>query len=91
MRDRSLYFEQLDFKVEGVLDCSLLEQSLNGLIQRHEVLRTLFLHQKMRQPVQVVMKERTGRVHYVDLQSFPPEEQEQRLEEIKKRRPGERI
>ena len=82
--DRSLYFEQLDFKVEGVLDCSLLEQSLNGLIQRHEVLRTLFLHQKMRQPVQVVMKERTGRVHYVDLQSFPPEEQEQRLEEIKR-------
>ncbi len=61
------YFEQIIMDIEGTLDIVKLEQALNELIARYDILRTVFIHQKIKKPRQVVLKERTTRIHVEDL------------------------
>ena len=61
------YFEQIIIDIEGTLDIVKLEQALNALIARYDILRTVFIHQKIKKPRQVVLKERTSRVYVEDL------------------------
>ncbi|WP_440115897.1 amino acid adenylation domain-containing protein [Paenibacillus sp. QZ-Y1] len=61
------YFEQIDFSLEGVVQHAELEGSFRQLIQKYEVFRTVFVYEKVKQPVQVVLKERTAGIPFVDL------------------------
>lgn len=56
-KDSHAYFEQTAYRINGDLQIALVEQSLNELLKRHDVLRTVFNHQKTGQPLQVVLKE----------------------------------
>lgn len=61
------YFMQMVMKVEGELNPELLEQSMNVLIQRYDVFRTIFLYKKVKKPRQVVLRERKLKVAVHDL------------------------
>ncbi|HLP58598.1 MAG TPA: SDR family NAD(P)-dependent oxidoreductase, partial [Candidatus Deferrimicrobium sp.] len=61
------YFEQICYRVHQELDVSLIEQSVNELIKRHDILRTAFVHENLEQPMQVVLKERSAAFVYRDL------------------------
>ncbi|HEX9062541.1 MAG TPA: amino acid adenylation domain-containing protein, partial [Clostridia bacterium] len=61
------YFEQLSFDICGKLDIDHLEQSFNKLIERHDALRTNFVYEKTKNPVQVVFREKTSKIHYEDI------------------------
>ena len=61
------YFEQLSFDVHSEMDVSLLEKSLNAIIQRHEILRSVFNYKKAKRPIQNILKERFANVYYEDL------------------------
>lgn len=63
------YFQQLSFDLKGELDIGLLELSFNKLIERHEVLRTNFVYEKTKQPVQIVFRERTCNIQFSDISS----------------------
>ncbi|MCE7996677.1 MAG: amino acid adenylation domain-containing protein [Roseivirga sp.] len=52
------YFEQLTFDFKGDLDIAKMEESVNELIRRYDIFRTLFLHQDHEYPLQVVLKDR---------------------------------
>lgn len=52
------YVVQLILTMEGHLNVELMRQSFSTLIQRHNVLRTTFLLEKVKQPLQVVLTER---------------------------------
>jgi amino acid adenylation domain-containing protein len=56
-KESTAYCEQSTFTVKGDLDRALLEESFNRLIKRHEVLRTVFIHEGIRRPVQVVLNQ----------------------------------
>ncbi|MEK4355466.1 condensation domain-containing protein, partial [Paenibacillus sp. FSL R5-0475] len=51
------YFVQTSFEVRGILDIDLLEQSYQELINRHDVLRSVFLFENIRRSLQVVLEQ----------------------------------
>jgi amino acid adenylation domain-containing protein len=52
------YFAQVVFSIHGRLNPALVEYSMNELIARYGILRTMFLHEGFSRPIQVVLKER---------------------------------
>jgi non-ribosomal peptide synthase protein (TIGR01720 family) len=80
------YFEQISYTLEGEVDESLIEQSINQLIRRHPTLRTLFLHQGFERPIQLVLKERKPEFYYQDLRDLEKEHEIQTfIREFKER------
>src|SRR5579859_7680463 len=61
----------------GSLDIQALEQSINEIVRRHEVLRTEFPSMDG-QPVQVVKPFLTVPLSVLDLRAFPPAQRESR-------------
>ncbi len=62
------YFSQLTYRLKGTLDVSLVEKSMNVLIGRHDILRTIFINEGYDRPLQLVLKERSIDFNYQDLQ-----------------------
>ena len=52
--DNSSYNVPCALKLEGKLDIRVLEQTLNEIVKRHEILRTIFVADDDKQPIQVV-------------------------------------
>ncbi|MCP4154056.1 MAG: amino acid adenylation domain-containing protein, partial [bacterium] len=69
------YFEQSAFTITGTLDIPLFEKSFKYLIQRYDILRTAFLHDKLEKPLQAVLKEVAVNVPFHDISGKPQEEQ----------------
>jgi iturin family lipopeptide synthetase C len=61
------YFEQKTLSLKGRLDLFNLEKSVNQLIERHPVLRSIYLHVGYKRPIQVVRKERKLDFIYKDV------------------------
>ncbi|PZD92991.1 non-ribosomal peptide synthetase, partial [Paenibacillus sambharensis] len=81
--ESTAYFEQIEFEIAGRVDVQLVEESMNAVIARHDVFRTLFVTDKVKQPRQVVLKERPIKVHYEDWSAFGPDEQLEKLAQFK--------
>ncbi|MFC4547677.1 condensation domain-containing protein, partial [Paenactinomyces guangxiensis] len=79
------YFEQITLSIEGQLNISCLEESLNGLIQKYDLLRTIFLYENLNEPLQVVLKERKARIFYKDLSYMTDKEKQICIEEFKQK------
>ncbi|MBW4597355.1 MAG: amino acid adenylation domain-containing protein [Brasilonema angustatum HA4187-MV1] len=73
--DNPFYNEYVALKLHGHLNVVALEQSLNKIISRHEVLRTNF-QTFSEQPVQVIADSLTLSVPVVDLTKLPESERE---------------
>ncbi|MDF5732301.1 MAG: amino acid adenylation domain-containing protein, partial [Rhizonema sp. PD38] len=73
--DNPFYNEQAAIKLHGQLNVVALEQSLNKIIARHEILRTNF-RTINEQPVQVIADSLTLSVPVVDLTKLPDTERE---------------
>ena len=76
------YFEQMRFTIKGLIDPAILEQSLNALIERHDILRTVFLLEKVQKPRQIVLRERKTKVQVLDITHLSEEEQAAYLEDF---------
>ncbi len=63
------------YRLRGPLDISALRKSLEEIVQRHEILRTLFPSVDG-QPVQVITKESDLKLRVEDLGGLPAEQQE---------------
>ncbi|REK74754.1 non-ribosomal peptide synthetase [Paenibacillus paeoniae] len=74
--DSQVYIQQMIFAVRGRCDRDMLEESLNLLIQKHDILRTSFIHDRVQKPRQVLLKERRTAVPAVDLRGMSSEEAE---------------
>ncbi|MGE5341613.1 MAG: amino acid adenylation domain-containing protein [Candidatus Omnitrophota bacterium] len=86
-RESASYFQQTAYRLQGTLDLSLIETSLNELVRRHDILRTAFVcfvSNDMERPVQVVLKERSVDFYFQDItQTRTREEKETFLETFK--------
>jgi hypothetical protein len=79
----SAYFEQTAYRIHGELSLKLLERTFIQIIQRFDVLRTIFVHENLQRPMQVVLKERKASVFYEDISHLNEEEKERRVVEFK--------
>ncbi|MCP5103947.1 MAG: hypothetical protein GY950_11240, partial [bacterium] len=74
-----LYFEQLTLELQGPLNREHFNRAWNFVVEANEMLRTLFRWEKVKNPVQVVLKQYHLEPVYYDLSA-----QRERLETIKK-------
>src|SRR5947207_1201580 len=73
--DNPLYNVPVAIGMSGTLNMSALEQSLNEIVRRHEVLRTTFRTEN-NQPMQVIAPQFKLQVEVTDLSALPRTEQE---------------
>ncbi|WP_189032798.1 non-ribosomal peptide synthetase, partial [Paenibacillus albidus] len=77
------YFQQSSCRINGTLDVDILEQSLNILVDKHDVLRTNFLYEKLKYPKQIVFKKRPLNIMYHDISGLELSEKQAYLEQYK--------
>jgi amino acid adenylation domain-containing protein len=73
--ENAIYSTSIMMRLRGACDAGTLEQSLNAIIQRHEVLRTAFVL-KDGQLMQVIAPTLTLSVSVVDLRNIPEAQRE---------------
>ncbi|NOQ24717.1 MAG: amino acid adenylation domain-containing protein [Bacteroidales bacterium] len=73
------YFEQTVYELNGELDINLINISYNKLIERYDIFRTVFIYQDVEKPIQVVVKERSLDVKFVDFSKLHIEKKKQEL------------
>ncbi|MEH2026360.1 non-ribosomal peptide synthetase [Nostoc sp.] len=69
------------FRLRGVLNSTILEQSLNEIINRHEILRTTYSSLKG-QPIQVIHSTFPIKLLVVNLQGLSPDDRESQVRQI---------
>ncbi len=73
--DRShVYFEQVGIKVSGDFRLDLFEKTFNRLIEKYDILRTVFTYKQVERPQQVVLKKREAQINFKDISHWPEQE-----------------
>ncbi|BAU16013.1 amino acid adenylation domain-containing protein (plasmid) [Leptolyngbya sp. NIES-3755] len=75
------YNMPIALRLNGSLNVAILEQSLNTIVQRHEILRTTFAIVNGK-PVQVIASTQTVKVSIVDLSSLEPTQRNLELQQL---------
>ncbi|MFD0698799.1 amino acid adenylation domain-containing protein [Paenibacillus sp. GCM10027628] len=78
--DSNAYHNLLQARLCGELDAQLFEQSFNRLIAEYDILRTVFVHQNLQRPRQVVLNHRPIKLHVEPIGHLDAEEQQRYLE-----------
>lgn len=76
------YIVQNVFHLQGEVKEELLEQAIEAVSMRFAVLRTSFMYENVKKPMQVVMKKRKLKLQCFDLSSYKQAEQTVKVEEI---------
>ncbi|MCP4213712.1 MAG: AMP-binding protein, partial [bacterium] len=79
------YFEQSSFNLEGDIHADLLHKCFNLLLEKYEVLRTVFLYDQLDQPLQVVPANREAPLIYEDISGKSEKERDAFLENFRLR------
>jgi amino acid adenylation domain-containing protein len=79
--DSAAYFQQMTCEIKGWLDPAIFREAWRLLVDRHDILRTIFVHRNVPQPLQFVLKKRELEYRYEDLDGLALDEQERRLVE----------
>ncbi|MDW7617945.1 amino acid adenylation domain-containing protein, partial [Peribacillus simplex] len=74
------YFEQKSFTSKGGVNVDILEKSFNKLIERYDILRTVIVHENVRSPKQVILKERKESINYEDISGLTEEMKSEYIE-----------
>ncbi|BAY50181.1 amino acid adenylation domain protein (plasmid) [Scytonema sp. HK-05] len=77
-----MYFEQLVCTLHGNLNVKAFHGAWQRVVERYQILRTLFIWEQTKQPLQVVCKSATLPWFNLDWQELSLVEQQQRLEKL---------
>lgn len=75
------YFIQNNMTISGELDIDLVRASFSKLMERYEVLRTFFVSEKVKTPVQAVLKHRDPSVYFEDISHLSDTEKEKYVQQ----------
>jgi amino acid adenylation domain-containing protein len=77
--DRDPYFTQSCYVIEGALDVSAFERAWQDAVGRHAILRTAFVWQEVKRPVQVVRRSAPLTLEQRDLRQLDPAAREHEI------------
>jgi amino acid adenylation domain-containing protein/non-ribosomal peptide synthase protein (TIGR01720 family) len=77
------YISQLTYRISQPLQPALIERACLDLLNRHDILRTVFSHRKTDEVVQIVLKRRQPELHVEDLRQLASAEKEERIDAIR--------
>src|ERR1700733_14041613 len=83
--DSDVYVAEIGWTLRGALDAAAFLRAWQHVVDRHSVLRTGFVWERLERPMQVVRKRVTLPVQEIDLRGLDPGEQRREIE----RRAGE--
>lgn len=69
-KNSNAYFQQFSFEIIGQFDVSIYKEAFNSLVKRHEILRTVFVYEKVKRNAQVVLKQLIIDINYMDITSY---------------------
>lgn len=75
------YFIQHVFRCKNQVDVVKLSQCLSLLAQKHEILKTKFVYENVKEPVQVILKDRVPELKCIDVSDV--EDKEIKIQQIK--------
>jgi len=81
--DQTAYVEQFSYRIDGPFDADLFLQSWQELVQRHDILRTVFEYEKTKQPCQIVLKQIQADARFIDLCDLEGHAQQEKLENLR--------
>ncbi|HLP46245.1 MAG TPA: condensation domain-containing protein, partial [Candidatus Kapabacteria bacterium] len=84
-KDSFSYFGQVSYHVSGEIDIKLFDEAFNRLTGRYDILRTIFFHEKVKRPLQVVLKKRKAAVYYEDISALNENETKDYLRNFKEK------
>ncbi|MHA6534805.1 condensation domain-containing protein, partial [Paenibacillus sp. BAC0078] len=70
----SAYFVQMSFMIQGSLHVGNLEKSLSLLMERYDILRTVFKYKGLNKPLQIVLKKRNPSIIFEDFTGLTEDE-----------------
>ncbi|MCU0287244.1 MAG: amino acid adenylation domain-containing protein [Acidobacteria bacterium] len=70
------YFEQMSYAIAGQLDLKLFTEAFIRLVEHHDILRTIFIHEKLEKPLQIVLKKRKAKIAYHDISHLAENERD---------------
>ena len=73
------YFEQIDFEAPSGLNTEAYQQAWQDLVERHDILRTVFAVRKLPQPLQIVLRNAPLALTHEDLRALPADEAQARI------------
>jgi len=77
------YTEQVVWRVSGAFDVARYQSAWDALHARHDALRSVFTHEKSRQPLQMILKERRTDFTVESLLDVPAGEREARAAAVR--------
>jgi len=77
------YTEQVVWRVSGAFDVARYQSAWDALHARHDALRSVFTHEKTREPLQMILKERRADFTVESLLDVPATEREARAVEVR--------
>jgi len=81
--ESNYYFVQLCLTITGEIDLNCFLQAWNFVIETNEMLRTVFRWEKVKNPVQMILKQHRLEPKYYDFSNKRTDEKQELLEEIK--------
>jgi len=82
-KNSATYFEQISYSLVGDLDRNLVQDSLNELLKRHDILRSAFVYEGFERPLQIVLRDRQVDFLYEDLRRKSPDQKDAYLKHFK--------
>lgn len=80
------YHEISSFRVEGHIDVDAMRTSLRKLIDRYDILRTIFVYKNLDKPKQVVLKQREPEFQFHDIRGYSDNEAREKFIDDYKRK-----
>lgn len=82
-KNSAAYFIQVAYRISNSMDPIYVQQALNMLAERYEVLRTSFVLEGLKKTFQVVLKERLPEFYYEDIRNC--DDKDAYLEEVRQK------
>lgn len=77
--DSSAYVEQLSFRMKPAPSPAHFSEVWAALFQRHDILRTVFVHETADRPLQAVLKQAPPQIRFEDVSALPAPAQAARI------------